>query len=119
MEITIFHNPRCSKSRQTLALLRERGFEPAIREYLVDPPSAAELADLILALGATPDEIMRRGEDDFKSASDAVEAMDDAAKLNWLSAHPKVIQRPIVVVGSQARIGRPPENVGRRSENAS
>jgi arsenate reductase len=111
MDITIFHNPRCSKSRQTLALMQERGLQPLIREYLIDPPSAAELAELVKALGTTADEIMRTGEDDYKAARDEVQAMGDAEKLEWLSAHPKVIQRPIVVTGSKARVGRPPESV--------
>jgi arsenate reductase len=111
MNVTIYHNPRCSKSRQTLALLEEQGITPAIVEYLQNPPDAAELSEIISKLGITPRELMRTGEDDYKADREQLANLDDAALTNWLSAHPKVIQRPLVITDKGARIGRPPENV--------
>jgi arsenate reductase len=111
MNVTIYHNPRCSKSRQTLALLEEQGITPDIVEYLQNPPDAAQLSSIITKLGITPRELMRTGEDDYKTAREQLANMDDAALTNWLSAHPKVIQRPVVITDKGARIGRPPENV--------
>lgn len=111
MTIEIYHNPRCSKSRQTLELLRDRGIEPTIVAYLDDTPGAAEIASVLKKLDMTPDEIMRAGEQPYKDARDEVAAMSDAEKIRWLVANPKVIQRPIVINGDRARIGRPPESV--------
>ena len=111
MTIEIYHNPRCSKSRQTLELLRDRGIEPTIVAYLDDTPGAGELESVLKKLGMTPDDIMRTGEQPYKDARDEVAAMNDAEKILWLVANPKVIQRPIVVNGDRARIGRPPESV--------
>jgi len=111
MTITIYHNPRCSKSRQTLALLQERGHEPTIVEYLQSPPDAATLSDIIAALGIRPAELIRTGEEAYKADRDAVDALADAALIDWMIANPKVIQRPIVVAARGARIGRPPEAV--------
>jgi arsenate reductase len=111
MNVTIYHNPRCSKSRQTLALLEEHGITPDIVEYLQNPPDAAQLSDIMIKLGIAPRELMRTGEDDYKAAREQLDNMDDAALTNWLSAHPKVIQRPVVITDKGARIGRPPENV--------
>ncbi|MFW2405134.1 MAG: arsenate reductase (glutaredoxin) [Gammaproteobacteria bacterium] len=111
MSIKIYHNPRCSKSRQTLQLLEDRGIEPTIVAYLTTPPDANELAAVLEQLGKTVDEIMRTGEDAYKACKTEVAAMNDAEKLQWLSEHPKVIQRPIVINGDRARIGRPPESV--------
>lgn len=111
MAIEIYHNPRCSKSRQTLELLRDRGIEPKIIAYLDTPPDADELKAVLKKLGAGPADIMRTGEQPYKDARAEVDAMSDDEKLRWLSANPKVIQRPIVVSGDRARIGRPPEAV--------
>jgi len=111
MSIKLYHNPRCSKSRQTLQLLEEKGVQPEIIEYLQTPPDAATLTAILQALGKTPSELMRKGEDEFKSAKDEVLAMSDAEQVAWMVANPKVIERPIVVNGSQARVGRPPESV--------
>ena len=110
MNATIYHNPRCSKSRQTLALLEEHGIRPDIVEYLQNPPSAATLHSLLKQLNMTPHELMRTGEDDYKAEKDKVQAMDEAAATEWLVEHPKVIERPIVVTDKGARLGRPPEN---------
>ena len=111
MSITIYHNPRCSKSRKTLALLEENGINPTVIEYLQTPPDSTELADILSQLGMSARELMRTGEDEFKAARDQVESMDNAAQINWLTENPKVIERPIVVSTKGARIGRPPENV--------
>lgn len=111
MPVTIFHNPKCSKSRQTLEVLRDHGQDPNVIEYLKTPPDAATLGELVKKLGLQPLDIMRTGEDLFKAARDSVLVMSVDEQLNWLAANPKVLQRPIVVVGERARIGRPPESV--------
>ncbi|MFQ5635318.1 MAG: arsenate reductase (glutaredoxin) [Gammaproteobacteria bacterium] len=111
MTIEIYHNPSCSKSRQALQLLRDRNIEPRIIAYLETPPNAGELRALLRKLGLRPTDIMRTGEATFKDARDEIGAMSDDARLQWLAAHPEVIQRPIVVNGERARIGRPPESV--------
>jgi arsenate reductase len=111
MSITLYHNPRCSKSRQTLQVLQDKGIEPEIIEYLNTPPDAATLKDIIFALGTDADGIMRSGEDEYKAAKTEVTNMTEAEKIEWLTNNPKVIQRPIVVTNGQARIGRPPESV--------
>ena len=111
MSLTIYHNPRCSKSRQTLELLRSRGLDPQVVEYLKTPPDAALLTDILAALDAEPAAIMRTGEDDYKAERDSVAAMDRPAQIRWLADHIRVMQRPIVVNGDKARIGRPPEAV--------
>ena len=111
MNVTIYHNPSCSKSRKTLDLLRERDIDPEVIEYLADPPNATELAALLgkLEMGVT--DIMRTGEQDYRAAREELESMSEADLIEWLCRHPKVIQRPIVVVDQQARVGRPPELV--------
>ena len=111
MTLEIYHNPRCSKSRQTLALLQDRGLEPIITQYLDTPPDASRLTSVLAKLGLRPHAIMRTGEQAYQDAKDAVEAMDDTAQIAWLVANPTVLQRPIVIHGAQARIGRPPESV--------
>jgi len=111
MTTTIYHNPRCSKSRQTLALLKENGVEPEIIEYLTTPPAAATLGEIAKQLGVPPRELLRTGEDEYKRERDKVDSLDDDSLLKWMTANPKVIQRPIVVAPAGARIGRPPESV--------
>lgn len=111
MTITIYHNPQCSKSRQTLALLRDRDIEPRVIEYLDHPPSADELKAVLDKLGMRAADVMRAGEQPYRDARDAIAAMSDDEQIEWLVANPRVIQRPIVVHGDQARIGRPPESV--------
>ncbi len=108
MTVTIYHNPRCSKSRQTLELLQENGANPKIVKYLEQPPTAAELKQILILLGMTPDQLLRK--------KDAKEAgidptMDEDALIEQMVANPIVIERPIVVTGGTARIGRPPESV--------
>jgi len=111
MTLSIYHNPRCSKSRQTLELLRANGLQPQVIEYLTDPPAATTLDDILAALDIDPITIMRTGETTFEDARDEVMAMNRAEQLDWLAANIRVLQRPIVVNGDQARIGRPPESV--------
>ncbi len=111
MAIRIYHNPRCSKSRQTLQLLHDHGHEPQIIEYLKTAPGEAELSELLTLLGLSPIDIMRTNEPEFRAAADQVRAMNPDDQIRWLASNPNVMQRPIVVNEDQARIGRPPENV--------
>jgi len=108
--ITIYHNPRCSKSRQTLALLQERGIEPEIVEYLTSPPSEAELEGILTMLGKEPAELMRKGEDEYKQHFKGRD-LSRAEAITLMVQYPKVIERPIVVNGDKAAVGRPPESV--------
>ncbi|RMF95019.1 MAG: arsenate reductase (glutaredoxin) [Gammaproteobacteria bacterium] len=111
MQLRIYHNPRCSKSRATLALLEARGLEPEVIHYLEQPPDAATLRSLLAKLGLTVDELMRRNEPVYKADRERLEQMDEAGRIDWLATHPQALQRPIVVAGERARIGRPPEAV--------
>lgn len=110
-DITIYHNPRCSKSRQTLALLQEKGIEPVVVEYLKDTPDAATLKDVIGKLGISPRELLRTKEAEYKEHGLNDTSVSDEAIVGAMIASPKLIERPIVVHGDQARIGRPPEQV--------
>ena len=109
MSVTIYHNPRCSKSRQTLELIREKGIEPQIVEYLETPPSAAELKDILSKLGMSAAEIVRTKE--AKEEGIDVSSLDNDALIEALAAHPRAIERPIVVKDAKAVMGRPPQNV--------
>ena len=111
MTVTIFHNPRCSKSRQTLALLQERGVKPQIVEYLKTPPSAADLKDILAKLGMEPRDLMRKKEPPYKAKNLDNPALDRTALIDAMVTDPILIERPIVVSGSKAAIGRPPESV--------
>jgi len=111
MELTIYHNPRCSKSRKTLELIGENGHEPTVVDYLATPPDADTILDLATRIGVPVAELMRTGEADYKNATDLPPTGDDAALAAWLSRHPIVLERPIVTDGSRAIVGRPPENV--------
>ncbi|MCB1937696.1 MAG: arsenate reductase (glutaredoxin) [Rhodocyclaceae bacterium] len=108
--ITLYHNPRCSKSRAALALLQENGVEPEIVLYLETPPSRERIATLVAALGIEPKALVRTGEDVFKTEFKG-KALDADGWLNALASHPRLIERPIAVRGKRAVIGRPPENV--------
>jgi len=110
MAITIYHNPRCSKSRQTLALLKERNIEPDIIEYLQTPPSRSELDGILSKLGLEPDALMRKGEDEYKEHFHGKDLSREQA-IALMVQFPKVIERPIVVHGDRAALGRPPEQV--------
>ncbi len=110
MAVTIYHNPRCSKSRQTLALLQQQGIEPEIIEYLKNPPSPSQLDQILTLLGKEPLQLMRTGEEDFKLYfNDKNLTREESIAL--MVAHPKVIERPIVLNGDKAAVGRPPESV--------
>lgn len=115
MTVTIYHNPRCGKSRATLQLLQERGVAPEVVEYLATPPDAKRLAQLLKLLGLAPRELMRKGESVFKDKNLADPELGDAALIAAMVANPILIERPIVVVkdakGERAALGRPPENV--------
>lgn len=109
MNITIYHNPKCSKSRATLALLQERGLEPQVIEYLQHPPSAEELKTILRMLGMKPRELLRPKEAREAGLDDP--ALSDDAVIAGMLAHPITIERPIVIAGDRARLGRPPEAV--------
>ncbi len=108
MSVTIYHNPKCSKSRQTLALLQENSVEPTIIEYLNTPPSAAELKTILQMLGKGPREVLRAKEAKDEGID---KSLDGDALVDAIVAHPRALERPIVVNGDKACIGRPPENV--------
>lgn len=110
-ELVIYHNPRCSKSRATLKLLQERGVEPQIIEYLKTPPSTARLKELLAMLGMAPRDLMRKKEQPYKDLGLADAAKDDDTLVSAMVENPILIERPIVVKGGQARLGRPPEQV--------
>ena len=106
--ITIYHNPRCSKSRTTLALLRENGYDPDVIEYLIDPPDVKTIKGLLKKLGMQPVELIRQKE---HRSLDLPPTNDPDELTTRMAAHPEIIQRPIVVKGNQARLGRPPQNL--------
>lgn len=110
--VTIYHNPRCSKSRETLALLEQYGVTPDVVLYLETPPSVDQLKKLLKELGfSSARELMRKKEDLYKALKLADESLSEAQLLQAMVDNPKLIERPIVVKGTQARIGRPPEQV--------
>lgn len=111
MPTTIYHNPRCSKSRQTLALLHEQGVEAEVVEYLKTPPTAEELERILALLGLEPRDLMRKKEDEYKALGLDDPALDRSALIEAMVAHPNLIERPIVIHNKQAVIGRPPEKV--------
>jgi arsenate reductase len=108
--VTIYHNPRCSKSRSALALLQDRGVEPTIIEYLQTPPDRAELRALIAKLGIAPEQFVRKGEGVYRERFKG-RTLTDEQWLEALAENPILIERPIVVKGDRAVIGRPPERV--------
>jgi arsenate reductase len=110
-QVTIFHNPRCSKSRETLALLTDKGIEPTIVEYLKNVPSKDELKAVISALQISPRDLLRKKEAEYKTSGADDLSLSDEAIIDIMLANPKLIERPIVVTGNKARIGRPPESV--------
>lgn len=110
-EYTIYHNPRCSKSRQTLQILEERGIEPDIVRYLDTPPDAATLADIVAKLGIEPRQLLRKGEAEYREMGLADSALSDDAIIEAMVSAPKLIERPIVIKGKRAVLGRPPQNV--------
>ena len=109
--ITIWHNPRCSKSRRALQLIRDRGVEPRIVEYLKTPPSKTELSDALGKLGLEPRALMRNQEAPYLALSLADEGLSRAELLDAMVENPVLIERPLVIVGERAVLGRPPEKV--------
>lgn len=109
MTVTFYHNPRCSKSRAALDLLRQRGIEPNVVEYLKTPPSAGELRRILGLLGLPPRGLLRAKE--ARDAGLGDPGLSDDALIAGMVANPIVIERPIVVAGNRARLGRPPEAV--------
>ena len=110
-KVTIYHNPKCSKSRQTLQLLLERGIEPIIVEYLKQPLNASQIKRVLKMLQLEPRELMRKKESEYKDLNLADTKLSQDTLINAMAEHPILMERPIVVVGSKAALGRPPENV--------
>lgn len=110
-DITLYHNPRCSKSRAALALLEENNVNPDLVLYLDNPPSTGELKTLLKKLGISLDELLRSGEPEYDELGLGDASLSESIKLDLVSKHPRLIQRPIAVRGDRAVIGRPPENV--------
>lgn len=110
-DVTIYHNPRCSKSRQTLALLEEQGIEPQIVKYLEETPNADELKAVLAKLGISARDLLRKKEAEYKEAGLDNDGLSDDEVIAKMIEFPKLIERPIVVKGDAARIGRPPESV--------
>ena len=108
-QLTLYHNPRCSKSREALRLLRERGEEPELIEYLKTPPDAKELRRLLRLLGKKPSEVVRTGESVYRELN--LGGADEDALLAAIAKHPILLERPVAVAGKTAVIGRPPETV--------
>ena len=108
-DISIFHNPRCSKSRETLAILQDKGYQPNIIFYLEQVPDAAMMRSVLVKLGLSASDILRRGEPEYKAHFKGITDEDELISL--MIRYPKVIERPIVMTGEKAVIGRPPEAV--------
>lgn len=109
--VTIYHNPRCSKSRQALSLLRERGIEPETVLYLSRPPDAEELRRIIETLGIGPRELLRKNEKEYRALGLDRPDVDPEDLIEAMAAHPRLIQRPIVIKAGRGVIGRPPERL--------
>lgn len=107
----IYHNPRCSKSRQTLQLLQEKGIEPEVVEYLKTPPDAATLKSILAKLGKSPRDLMRRKEAPYKELGLDDDSLSEDALIEAMVDNPVLIERPIVLHGGKAALGRPPEDV--------
>ena len=113
MSLMIYHNPRCSKSRKTLEIIRNAGVKPEVVEYLSEPPSAERILELASCIGVPVSALLRRGEAEFKDAKVLPDLSDDAALAAWIADNPRTLERPIVADDSRQRavVGRPPENV--------
>ena len=110
-DITIYHNPRCSKSRQALQLLRDRGIDPTIVEYLKQPLSPVQIKRILAMLRMSPRELMRKQEAEYAALNLANPKLSEGALIKAMAEHPQLMERPIVVVGTRAALGRPPESV--------
>lgn len=111
MNLKIYHNPRCSKSRQTLDILHNNSLEPEIVEYLNTPPTHQELDSILRGLNKEPRDLMRKGEAEYKELKLQDESLSRDQLIQAMIENPRLIERPIVVVGDQVALGRPPENV--------
>ncbi len=111
MSVTIYHNPRCSKSRQTLELLNAEGIDPEIIEYLNTPPDKATLKKILKLLGLAPRDLMRKNENAYKEAGLNDDSISDDELIDAMIKTPILIERPIVLANGKAKIGRPPESV--------
>ena len=110
-DLTLYHNPRCSKSRGALELLEARGLTPTVVRYLETPLSAAQLRDLLARLNLSARQLLRSGEDEYKALNLGDSSLSEAQLIDAMAAHPKLIERPILVAGNKAVIGRPPEKI--------
>ena len=110
-DLTLYHNPRCSKSRGALELLEARGLHPTVVRYLDTPLSAAQIKALLGKLGISARQLLRTGEDEYKMLQLADESLSEAQLIDAIAQHPKLMERPILEVGDKAIIGRPPENI--------
>ncbi len=110
-DVTIYHNPQCSKSRETLGLLRQRGLEPTVVEYLKSPPDQETLDRLLRLLEIEPADLLRSKEKEYENLGLAGKLDNREALVGAMAAHPILIERPIVVAGDRARLGRPPQQV--------
>ncbi|CRM68998.1 MULTISPECIES: arsenate reductase (glutaredoxin) [Pseudomonas] len=110
-DLTLYHNPRCSKSRGALELLEARGLTPTVVRYLETPLNAAQLQALLAKLGLNARQLLRTGEDEYKSLNLADASLSEAQLIAAIAAHPKLMERPILETADKAIIGRPPENV--------
>ncbi|MBP8884356.1 Arsenate reductase [Pseudomonas oleovorans subsp. oleovorans] len=110
-DLTLYHNPRCSKSRAALELLQARGLQPHVVRYLETPPSASELKSLLGKLGISARDLLRSGEDEYKTLGLSDASLSEAQLIEAMAKHPKLIERPILIAGDKAVIGRPPEKV--------
>ncbi len=111
MLVTIFHNPRCSKSRQTLELLVKQGIKPILNEYLISPPTAEKIKEILRKLGYAPRDLMRKKEDAYIEHNLDNQTLSDDYLIDFMIKHPILIERPIVLANEKAAIGRPPEKV--------
>ncbi|WP_434709826.1 arsenate reductase (glutaredoxin) [Pseudomonas sp. R1-1] len=110
-DLTLYHNPRCSKSRGALELLEARGLTPTVVRYLETPLDAKQIKALLGKLGISARQLLRSGEDEYKMLQLADESLSEAQLIDAIAAHPKLMERPILEVGDKAVIGRPPENI--------
>ena len=110
-DLTLYHNPRCSKSRGALELLEARGLTPTVVRYLETPLDAAQLERLLAKLGITARQLLRTGEDEYKTLNLADENLSQSQLIAAIVAHPKLMERPILETGDKAVIGRPPEKI--------
>lgn len=110
-DLTLYHNPRCSKSRGALELLQARGLAPTVVHYLETPLDAAQLEALLGKLGISARQLLRTGEDEYKTLNLADASLSEAQLIAAIAAHPKLMERPILATADKAVIGRPPENI--------